>query len=268
MVRRQTTVAVAVLALGQALPQAQETREVTYHARTIVPVHAKVRFTTLIILPEHEEILDFVCGDTDFWVVSGTHNLAYVKPAKEGIATNLNLVTASGNVYSFLLTEGAGEPDLRLTVVVNETMARRLADPPTFYSAVQVEALQREIDTARLEVEAARREVDTVRDAAALTTDETIAHFRATYPTELSFRYRFKADEKPFRVSAIFHDGRFTYIHSDATELPALYELLDGAANLVSFQVEHGVYVVPKVVEHGYLAIGTRRFFFKLDDEE
>ena len=71
------------------------------------PVQAKLRFTTLIILPEGERILDFVCGDKDFWIVSGADNLAYVKPAKAGASTNLNLITASGRVYSFLLTEGA-----------------------------------------------------------------------------------------------------------------------------------------------------------------
>ena len=75
-----------------------------------MPLHAKLRFTTMIILPEQEEILDFVCGDKEFWVVSGAQNLAYVKPAKAGATTNLNLVTASGHVYSFLLTEGSAEP--------------------------------------------------------------------------------------------------------------------------------------------------------------
>src|ERR1700683_2609602 len=88
---------------------AQTTREVAYDSHAVVRVNAKVRFTTLIILPETEEILDFVCGDKDFWVVSGPQTLAYVKPAKAGASTNLNLVTASGNVYSFLLAEGPGE---------------------------------------------------------------------------------------------------------------------------------------------------------------
>ncbi len=40
---------------------AQTTREVACDA-AVVHVNAKVRFTTLIILPETEEILDFVCG--------------------------------------------------------------------------------------------------------------------------------------------------------------------------------------------------------------
>jgi type IV secretory pathway VirB9-like protein len=39
--------------------------------------------TTMIVLPEDEEILDVICGDKDFWVISATHNMAHVKPAKE-----------------------------------------------------------------------------------------------------------------------------------------------------------------------------------------
>lgn len=266
MPRVCSSMTATVLLLCGAAVHAQTTRDVTYNPRSIVPIHAKVRFTTLIILPAQEEILDFVCGDKDFWVVSGTHNLAYVKPAKEGVSTNLNLVTASGHVYSFLLTEGSENPDLKVYVAADETLARSLQEPPTFYSAVQVEALQREIDAAHLDAAAARREIDTVREAAAVSTEDAIHAFRASYPTELEFGYQFRAHEKPFSVSAVFHDGRFTYIHADPSELPALYEMRDKAANLVSFQVEHGVYVVPKVVEQGYLAIGNRRFVFTLRD--
>src|SRR5215813_8090426 len=85
--------------------RAQGTRTVTYNSHIVVSVTTKLRFTTLIVLPETEQILDFVCGDRDFWVISGAQNLAYVKPAKAGATTNLNLVTASGRVYSFLLVE-------------------------------------------------------------------------------------------------------------------------------------------------------------------
>jgi type IV secretion system protein VirB9 len=37
----------------------------------------------------------------------------------------------------------------------------------------------------------------------------------------------------------------------------------DGAPNLVNFQVENGVYVVDKVLDQGYLAIGKQRFPFE-----
>ena len=44
--------------------------------------------------------------------------------------------------------------------------------------------------------------------------------------------------ERPFLVRAMWHDGQFTYLKSDATELPALYELKDGKPAIVNFQVQ------------------------------
>src|SRR5260221_13545350 len=85
-------------------------RVVKYSKEDIVPVRAKLRFSTLIILPEDEEILDFTTGDKEFWVINGAHNLCYVHPAQAGIRSNLNLITASGHVYSFLLTEISNQP--------------------------------------------------------------------------------------------------------------------------------------------------------------
>ena len=76
----------------------------------IVPIHAKIRFSTLIVLPADEEILDATTGDKEFWIINGEHNLCYLHPAQQGIRSNLNLITSSGHVYSFLLTEISNEP--------------------------------------------------------------------------------------------------------------------------------------------------------------
>ena len=249
--------ALLTLVLLPAVAQAtQSVREVTVQPRTVVTVNARMRYTTMIVLPEGEQILDFVCGDKDFWIISGANNLAYVKPAKSGTSTNLNLVTASGRVYSFLLTEGGADPDLNL-YVVNDASGR----PPSpealrFVPAGQVEELRREL--ARM-----RDEADAAHDAARTAIQRAIDDFRATYPTRLRFPYRFELGQKPFDVSAIFHDGTFTYLRTAARELPALYELRDGRPNLVNFQVHDGVYVVPKVLDRGYLAIGKKRFMFQ-----
>jgi type IV secretory pathway VirB9-like protein len=243
---------VALIAARPAL--AQSTRDVTVTDRAVVAVQTKLRFTTLIILPESERILDFVCGDKDFWSISGVENLAYVKPAKAGASTNLNLVTASGRVYSFLLTEGAGEPDLKL-YVQSERASGQPSDVRRFYTSTEVEQAKRDAERAKQDADAAQK-------ATAIAADAAIAQFRSAYPLQLRFPYRFRAHEKPFFVSAIYHDGTFTYIRADVTELPSLYELRDDAPNLVSFQVERGVYVVPKVLERGYLAIGKQRFYF------
>jgi type IV secretory pathway VirB9-like protein len=87
----------------------------------------------MVLLPDGE-ILDVICGDRDFWVITATHNIAHVKPAKEGAATNMNLVTASGAVYSFLLTEkgGAGTPDLKVYVNADPSAPQ---GKPKYYSA-------------------------------------------------------------------------------------------------------------------------------------
>ena len=67
---------------------------------------------------------------------------------------------------------------------------------------------------------------------------------------------------EPFLVSAIYHDDAFTYIRCGAREKPALYEVKDGKPNLISFQVENGVYIAPKIIDSGYLAVGKKKLLF------
>ena len=232
--------------------QAQGTgiREVSASARSLIPLQTRLRYTTMVVLPEGEEILDVICGDKDFWVISSTHNIAHVKPAKEGAATNMNLVTASGAVYSFLLTEknGSGMPDLKVYVNADPNAPQ---GKPKYYSAAQVEDLQAELAEAKAAVEAANRR-----------TTESIAAYQQQYPGKLQFVYGAPKYVKPFLVRSIWNDGQFTYIKADATELPALYEVKDGKPALLNFQVHEGTYVVPKVLDKGYLALGKERFDF------
>ncbi len=237
---------------GQASPPG--VREVTASDRSVIPVQTRLRYTTMIVLPHGQEILDVICGDKDFWVVTATQNMAHVKPAKEGATTNLNLVTNTGAVYSFLLTEkGSGTPDLK--VYVDDDSDNATASKPRFYSAAEVEALQGELTAAHEAVEAAYRRA---KDA--------IATYQQQYPSRLQFVYGQPKYAKPFLVRAIWNDGRFTYIQSDARELPALYELKDGQPSLVTFQVEHGTYVIPKLIDRGYLALGKVHWAFAEQD--
>jgi len=235
---------------GPVAAQTTGIREVTASDRSVIPLNTKLRFTTMVVLPEEDEILDVICGDRDFWVISATQNVAHVKPAKEGASTNLNLVTASGAVYSFLLTEGKqAQPDLKVYVTADPNATRA---KPKYYSAAQVDALQTELTEIRGEIQAAK-----------LRSEEAVATFRQQYPAALQFSYGAPKYQKPFFVRSIWHDGQFTYIKSDARELQALYELKDGQPSLINFQVQHGTYVVPKVLERGYLALGKDRFSFQ-----
>ena len=242
----------SVLASVSVSVDAQTTgiREVSASPRSLITLQTRLRYTTMIVLPEGEEILDVICGDKDFWVITSTQNIAHVKPAKEGAATNMNLVTASGEVYSFLLTEknGSSMPDLKVYVNSDPNAPK---GKPKFYSASQVEAIQAQLEEARASVEAANRRAA-----------ESIATFQQEYPAKLQFSYGSSKYERPFLIRSIWHDGRFTYIRSDAAELPALYEVKDGKPALVNFQVHQGTYVVPKVVDDGYLALGKERLTF------
>jgi type IV secretory pathway VirB9-like protein len=224
-------------------------REVSATDRGVIPLQTRLRYTTMVILPDGEEILDVLCGDRDWWVISATHNIAHVKPAKAGAETNLNLVTSSGTIYSFMLTEKSSPPDLKVYVQGDATVA---GGKPKYYSAAQVEALEAQVADLRESLREGERK-----------TNEAIAAYRQQYPTKLQFPYGLLKYEKPFLVRSMWHDGQFTYVKSDATELPALYEVKDGKPAIVNFQVHEGTYIVPKVLDRGYLALGTQRFTFE-----
>jgi type IV secretory pathway VirB9-like protein len=260
--------AVAIFVLVAAFPffavraATEAARVVKYAKEDIVPVRAKLRFSTLIVLPEDEEILDFTTGDKEFWIINGAHNLCYVHPAQAGIRSNLNLITASGHVYSFLLTEissePGAEPDLKIFVEPKESSGFAAKTGLAGYvSAGEAEAYRKELAALRTET------AEEIRAALARAADEA-NRFRADYAAKLVFDYAFdaKAAREPFLVSAVYHDDRFTYIRSAAREKPALYEIKDGKPNLIPFQMENGTYVAPKIIDAGYLAVGKKKFTF------
>jgi type IV secretory pathway VirB9-like protein len=252
------------LALGQmpTLAATDSARIVKYGQNDIVPVKAKLRFSTLIILPEKEDILDFTTGDKEFWIINGAHNLCYIHPAQAGIRSNLNLITASGHVFSFLLTEISSdpnaEPDLKIFIEPKEQSGIGASGfGQRFVSASEAEAYKREIQTVRDQSNAQVQAAEASEKA-------QVEKFRSEYPSKLQFDYHFesKATAQPFLVSAIYHDDAFTYIKCAASEKPAIYEVKDGKPNLINFDLVNGTYIVPKIVDSGYLAIGKKKLAF------
>ena len=253
----------STLICSLALAHADDVARIVKYSQTdIISIRAKVRFSTLIVLPADEEILDFTTGDKDFWIINGTHNLCYLHPAQAGIRSNMNLVTASGHVYSFTLTEiskdADSEPDLKVFVTATEqsSVAGNL-NPQRFVRASEVDAYRDEVLQLRNQV---AQELQHGQELAAKQAEE----FKRTYPAKLEFDYRLdkKAPLLPFLVSAIYHDDRFTYIKSAASEKPAIYETKDKQSNLVNFDFESGVYIVPRILDAGYLVIGKKRMIF------
>ncbi|MGD0445521.1 MAG: TrbG/VirB9 family P-type conjugative transfer protein [Edaphobacter sp.] len=200
-----------LLGLAATVAHGQQTtaRLVKYHANDIVSVRAKMRYTTLIALPSTEKILEVATGDKDFWIIDTVGNYCFLHPAKEGIHSNLNLITDKGTVYSFVLDDvETGEPDLKVVI-----------EPSDLSSLAAANGVSQLVPAG--EVEAARAQVQIAQTHAVAAVEQ----FRADYPTQaLKFDYTFH-NESPFDVSAIYHDDKFTYIKSSASEKFSIYEL-------------------------------------------
>ena len=241
----------------------------------IIRIRAKTRHTTVIVLPATETILDFVVGDSEYWHLTGAANLAFLKPIAEGVTTNVALVCESGKIYSFLVTESAADnPHLVVRVEAQGADGPRIlpaGHEPAFVARSQVADYQQMAASAIETAQAAQVDADTrIAKARALAASESES-FRVEYPTRLRFPYRLedKAKKWPFLVEGMWHDGRFTYLRSNAQESPALYEEKDGKPALVAYDLqEDGLYIARHVLGNGWLQIGKQKIKWRFTAPE
>jgi type IV secretion system protein VirB9 len=241
----------ALLVAGAVVSSAAlESRSIKYRNTDVVHLACKMRHTTLVVLPDGEKIVDFVVGDKDFWQLEGGDNFAYIKPAKAGSRTTITLITQAGNIYSFLADEvsstAGSDADLKVFVeLVDDRLLANLNTRRRYVPAPEADAL-RDVIISREAQEQQQRKA-----------------FAADYSLKLDFKYRFKRGSKPFLVDAVWNDGRATFIRSGSNEKAALYELKDGEPALINYELKDGVYIIPKVIEAGYLAVGKERLPFR-----
>ncbi len=91
---------------------------------------------------------------------------------------------------------------------------------------------------------------------------QAVDEYKSAYPLSLKFDYSFHANEAPFDIEAIYHDDKFTYIKTDAPEKFSIYDMRDGKPNLVTYQLENGTYIIPEVMQSGYVELGKKRMDF------
>ena len=143
---------IAALAQNPAPPaSAEQARTVQYHSQDIVPIRAKVKYTTLIVVPSTEKIMEAATGDKDFWIVDVVGSFCFVHPAKPNISSNLNLITDKGNIYSFTLqdmTAQGGDPDLRSSF--SPPTVRRSPLRPAPPSTCPLHSLRKHANSLRL----------------------------------------------------------------------------------------------------------------------
>ncbi len=250
MSRKLIFIAWLALALPSLIAAAQDAsaRTVQYHAQDIVPIHAKLKYTTLIEVPPTEKIMEAATGDKDFWVVDVVGNFCFVHPAKAGISSNLNLITDKGNIYSFTLQDISGTsdaPDLKVLIEPADRSSIVAANGPAqFVPAVR-------LDQARQQLAAVQAHIT-----------QAVDEYKSAYPLELKFDYTFRANEAPFNIQSIYHDDKFTYIKTDAPEKFSVYEMKDGKPNLINYDLRNGTYIIPKVMDSGYVELGKKRMEF------
>src|SRR5580692_11652956 len=137
------------LASTTAVAQDPASRTVQYHSQDIVPIHAKLKYTTLIEVPASEKVMEAATGDKEFWVVDVVGNFCFVHPAKAGIASNLNLITDKGNIYSFTLqdvSDTSVAPDLKVLVEPADRSALVASSGPAqFVPAGQLEQSRQQL---------------------------------------------------------------------------------------------------------------------------
>src|ERR1700728_2208255 len=237
----------AVSSIG-ALAQ-ESARTVQYHSQDIVAIRAKVKYTTLIELPTTEKIMEAATGDKDFWIVDVVGNFCFVHPAKQGISSNLNLITDKGNIYSFppqaISASTTISPDLKVIVKPADRSAIVAASgPPQFVPVAQLEQARQQLAALQSHVEHA------------------VDEYKSSYPTQLKFDYVYKANESPFDIQSIYHDDKFTYIKTNAPEKFSVYEMRDGKPDLINYDLRDGTYIIPKVMDNGYVELGKKRMDF------
>jgi type IV secretory pathway VirB9-like protein len=247
----KTALLTAALAMTAMVPLYCETsaRTISYHSQNIVNIRARVKFTTLIQLPQTEKIIDAATGDKEFWIIDVVGSFCFVHPAKAGIRSNLNLITDKGNIYSFTLEDVSNQtadPDLKVIVQPADESSIASSTGPAQYVPVS------EVRTAQNQLRDLQSQIV-----------QTIDQYKDKYRGQLKFDYRYKQNEAPFNIASIFHDERFTYIKSDAQEKFTLYEVRDGAPNLINYDLRDGTYVIPKILDRGYVEIGKKRMEFE-----
>jgi type IV secretion system protein VirB9 len=91
---------------------------------------------------------------------------------------------------------------------------------------------------------------------------QAVDEYKSVYPLQLKFDYTFKANEAPFDIQSIYHDDKFTYIRTNAPEKFSVYEMRDGKPNLINYELRESTYIIPKVMDSGYVELGKKRMDF------
>jgi type IV secretory pathway VirB9-like protein len=240
-------------------PSAPRTVAVS-ESQTPPVIRAGLLQSTLIVLPAEEKVANVFAGDTVDWVFDGGHvasRFISVKPKTAGGATDIHIVSDHGNEYTLELREVSSDDDAhydsKVLIEPSDKAAKdKLTQLPVFVPAA-------DLDKAKQEAAAAQA-AQTATLKAEQTKEET---YRSQYPGSLHFDFAWDEKKgKELGLQQIWRDDKFTYLRGQFQETPALYEVKDKKPSLINFDFSNGLYIVPKELDLGYLAIGKQKVDF------
>lgn len=239
---------------GNVAPRT-EARTVKYGDHDVAELHCAVNYTTSIIFSHEEKLAHVLIGEPDNWVVDGVGvNGSYIRPTPKANNTNLIVIGSSGQHYTFVvrLTE---TPDLMVYVDPSEAGSVKKV---RLYTQSDVGVYEKRLAEMSSVIEKLQGSMAGVQQAA----DRKVAIAKAEMPQNIKSPYRFEQDKAPFNLRAMYHDGKFTYIELQPSEVPSIYEEVDGKPKLVQASYKNGLYTVDKVLTTGYFAIGKAKSKF------
>jgi type IV secretion system protein VirB9 len=233
---------------------------VTMGQRKPVKVRVARNQATLIRLPENQRVMNVYGGDKGeggVWSVDAgkvpTRFLA-VKPKEVGIHTTLHVISNSGQEISLFLQEVTGiDSQFDAEVDADEPGgASSTVSEVKWVPADEVQSCKAHADTLKMDIADAQKKAQERADAA-------VAEYQANYPKKMFFGYEWdqsKAEKLGFDMA--WSDDRFTYFKG--SKVLALYEINeDGKPSLIQYSYANGLYTVPKILNDGYFAIGTKK---------
>ena len=220
---------------------------------------------TLLILPPGQRIMNVFGadkGDGGLWSVDPgkvPQRYVAVKPRDTGIHTTIHVVSNTAEEISFDLEEVTGKDtqfDSEVNIESNHPVDNSAATATPEVKWVPAD----EVASCSAQAASATKAAEEATKSAQSKIDAAIVDFKSKYPGTLQFDYRWDDLSKAQRLGlrAIWHDDKFTYIRGD--RVLALYEINeDGKPSLIQYKYDGGVYYVSKLVDEGYLAIGTKK---------
>ena len=196
-----------------------------YGPEQVYKIYCKIGYLTDIKFADGESITYVGGGDTAQWMIdhASVNNTShlYVKPIANNIATNVIVNTDKGHIYQILLSSGNWFNPMVSWSYGNEDIVKS--------------ELKKQEETSYI----AERGVN---------------------PENISFSYKIKGD-KTFKPTAVFNDGRRTYIKfKDVKTLPVLFiKDKDDKLILANYKSIDNTFTVDTVFDEAVL---------KLDEKE